>query len=174
VLTLAAAGRERDLATLTGLLVVTDIWWPYSELAEIWPPNRVRGWRCWNDAGTEKLLLTHHEGNQPQAGDKARLWYSAAHTIEDLDSAAATTLPPEHETGLVRGAAGYAAASHDLNQAGAIHLDPDENKTLRAWSELRLAEFRAWLRQVRVSARPAGPPFASGWALDEYDPGHRR
>jgi hypothetical protein len=169
VLTLAAAGREIDLSALVGLLGVTDVWWPFSEAAEIWPPNQVRGWRHWVAAGAPKLLLSPLDGAQPQAGDQVRIWYTATHTVQDLDGAAATTVPASHETGLVRGAAGYAAASHDLDQAGGIHLDPDENKTLRAWSELRLAEFRAWLGRVRAATRPAGPPYGPGWALDAFD-----
>lgn len=169
VITLAASGRELDLSALAGLLRVTDVWWPYTDAAETWPPNRVRGWYEWVDAGAPRLFLSSAAGAQPQAGDQVRVWYTTPHTVQDLDGAAATTVPIGHETGLVRGAAGLAAASHDLNQAGGIHLDPDENKTLRAWSELRLSEFHTWLERVRAAAGPAGQPFGPGWALDAFD-----
>ena len=43
VITLPGDSREIALAALTGLEMVSDVWWPYDSAAttETWPPNRV-------------------------------------------------------------------------------------------------------------------------------------
>ncbi len=170
VLVLPAAGREIALNGVAGLTGVTDVWWPYdSGAGEVWPPNRVRGWRLWWDDAQPVLFLAAIAGAQPQAGDELRLWYTRVHTVQDLDGAATTTVFDAHEAGLVTGAAGYAAASEHLDQAGAVHLDPTESAELRYWAAARQAEFRAFLGRVRASAPAGGPPFASGWLLDRWD-----
>src|SRR5690242_7387464 len=46
-LTLPAAGREIAIDSLTGLIAVLDVWWPYDPDTEVWPPNMVAGFRVW-------------------------------------------------------------------------------------------------------------------------------
>ena len=88
VITLPGVGREIALDSITGLLEVTDVWWPYDTLAtaEVWPPNRVRGWRVWWDDARPVLFLTRYDGEQPQKNEEMRLWYVKQQTIENLDS----------------------------------------------------------------------------------------
>ncbi|MCC6190790.1 MAG: hypothetical protein IT318_17330, partial [Anaerolineales bacterium] len=117
------------------------------------------------------LLLASKSGRQPQADDELRLWYTKPHTIQDLDSAAATTVFAHHESGLVTGAAGYAAASEIVDQVGNVRLDPGESKDLSTWAAARLKEFRDWLETVKTGPGPAGsaPPYGPGWQLDKWD-----
>jgi hypothetical protein len=167
VLTLPGAGREIALNGVSGLLGVTDVWWPYDTLSETWPPNRVRGFRLWWDDAQPVLLLASHRGAQPQAGDDVRVWYTRAHTVQNLDGGALTTLPAHHESALITGAAGYAALSENVDQIGALHLDPTETAELRRWGTARLAEYHTFLNTLRPSAPAAGPAFGAGWGMDE-------
>lgn len=173
VITLPGAGREIALNNVTGLSGVTDVWWPYDTAAavadEVWPPNRVRGFRVWWDDAQPVLFLESFEGAQPQPDDELRLWYTRPHTIQNLDSAAVTTLPAHHESALVTGAAGYAALSENVDQIGALHLDPTESAELRRWGSARLAEFQHFLATVRAAAPAPGPAFAAGWRMDRYE-----
>ncbi len=169
VLTLPGAGREIALNGLSGLLGVTDVWWPYDTLAEAWPPNRVRGFRLWWDDAQPVLLLASHAGAQPQAGDEVRVWYIRAHTVQNLDGGVLTTLPAHHESALITGAAGYAALSENVDQIGALHLDPTETPELRRWGTARLAEYHSFLNTLRPTAPAAGPAFGAGWVLDRYE-----
>ena len=178
VLVLPGAGREIALAGISGLLSVTDAWWPYDSAAapaaEQWPPNRVAGFRLWWDDAQPVLFLNTRAGAQPRAGDEIRVWYTKVQTIQDLAgadgvAAAITTVLAQHESGLVTGAAAYAAASEHLDQVGAVHIDPHEQPALQAWSSARYKEFQAFLSQVRNSAPSPGEPFGAGWALDRHD-----
>src|SRR3990170_4737928 len=93
LITLPGDGLEIALDSLSGLLRVVDVWWPYDSTAtqETWPPNRVQGYRLWWDVGQPVLILEIKEGDQPQADDEMRVWYTSKHTIEGLSSAASTT-----------------------------------------------------------------------------------
>ena len=170
VLTLPGAGREIALNTVSGLLGVTDVWWPYDSAAvsPAWPPNRVRGFRVWWDDAQPVLFLEHVDSLEPQAGDELRLWYTRAHTVQDLDGGALTTVPAHHESALVTGAAGYAALSENVDQIGALHLDPTETADLGRWASARLQKFHAFLGTLRAAAPASGPAFGVGWQLDRY------
>jgi hypothetical protein len=164
-----ASGREIALNGLADLLNVSGVWWPYDTTTETWPPNQVTGWRVvWEDA-QPVLFLSAAGGAQPQANDKIRVWYTKPHTIQNLDGASTTSLPGPHESGLVNGAAGYAALSENMDQIGAIHLDPTESLELRQWAGARLKEFQVFLAQVRSHGPTPGPSFGGGWSLDKYD-----
>jgi len=171
VITLPGDGREIALNGVSGLISVQEVWWPFDSDAtqETWPPNQVRGFRVWWDDAQPVLFLNVKGAAQPQAADELRLWYSAAHTIQNLASAATTTVFPHHESGLVSGAAGYAVLSQDVNQLGAVRLDRDEAVAAREWGRAQLREFRAWLKAVAAQAPTHGEPFGPGWRLDRFD-----
>jgi hypothetical protein len=168
-LTLPAAGREIALNSLSGLIAVLDVWWPYDPDSETWPPNMVSGFRVFWDDAQPVLLLASKSGNQPQAGDNLRLWYTKPHTIQNLDSGDSTTVFPNHESALVGAAAGYAAASQQLNQIGTVRIDPSEVPALQAWAAARLAEWRAFLVQLAAASPSFGPPYSEGWGIDKRD-----
>jgi hypothetical protein len=154
-LTTAAAGREIPLSSLTGLTAVLDVWWPYDSVTEAWPPNQVPGFHLWWNNASPMLILSSQSGGQPKSGDKVRVWYAKAHTIQSLDAGAATTVFPLHETGIVTGAAGYAAGSNQIDQIGNIHVDPQQVASLNTWATEHLAEFRTWLATL-VDNRTVG------------------
>ncbi len=168
-LTLPAAGREIALDSLTDLVAVTDVYWPYDSLEESWPPNRVAGFSLNFDDGQPLLTLTSKTGSQPQAGDELRLWYTTPQHLDGLDGAAGTTILPTHESWLVLGAAGYAA----IQRAGDVSATYTETArtqaNLEAWGQMRLAQFRSKLAQFAITATQRGQTFGAGWKLDEED-----
>lgn len=172
VITLPGAGREVALDSLTGLLDVYEVWWPYDSDAadETWPPERVPGFRLWWDLGSPVLFLDIAEGAQPQANEEMRVWYTVIHVIQNLDGGTYTSVRADHESQLVTGAAGYAALSETIDQVGAVHIDPDETKTLQTWGKERLAEYNAWLETLRAQSARSGKPWPDkGWKLDKWD-----
>jgi len=169
VIVLPGAGREIALNNVTGLLNVSQAWWPYDSLSEIWPPNRVQGFRLiWDDA-QPVLFLNTTDSTEPQLDDELRLWYTKVHTIQDLDAAAVTTLHLDHETDVVTGASGHAAIAEALDQVGQVHIDPKEVEYLRSWANGRLTEFRAALNRIRAATVSTGDAFGPPWKLDKWD-----
>src|SRR5258708_3267486 len=158
ILILPGTGREIALDSFANLISVLDVWWPFDTLTEKWPPNMVAGFRVWWDDARPVLILSSKTANQPQTGDPLRLWYSKPQTIANLDSADVTTIFPNHESMLVTGAAGYAAASTMIDQIGTVRVDPGEVPSLNQWAAERLLEWRVWLRDIAASAPTFVPP----------------
>ena len=168
VLTLPGAGREIALSSLTDLLGVSSVWWPYDSTgSEQWPPNRVKGLRLWWDDGLPVLFLTTLLGAQPQTDDELRLWYTLPHTIQNLDSEAVTSPSTSHQTQLVRGAAGYACLSRGTakNETAANAQLTVNYGTL---AQFFLAQFQLFIENLRTQGAE-GPAFGAGWQLDKWD-----
>lgn len=102
-LTLAADGREVDASSLTTAVRIERIWWDYDNTLPGHPPN----WRQFT-IWPGKIIYVN-DPSEPQSGDKVRVQYTKVHTINGLDSAAATTFPVDDEAFLVMGAAHFAA-----------------------------------------------------------------
>ena len=168
-LTLAADGREISLSTLTGLLNVTEVWWPYDHTTETWPPNKVQGFRIFWDAGVATLLLDFEEADQPQIDDEVRIFYTAAQTIEDLDTATATTVPAPHESWLVVGAAGQAAMSRALDLMEVTGTDMYAIGLMATWGRSKVKEFQSFLNALRGQHARRGPSWGTGWRMDKWD-----
>jgi hypothetical protein len=171
VITLPGDGREIALNGVTGLLNVLDAWWPYDTAAtsEAWPPNRVRGWRLWWDDALPVIFLEIDDSAQPKQDEELRLWYAKAHTIQDMGGAAATTMPDDHESLLVLGAAGHAAMSRTVDLIETPGTDLYQVGLLGTWGQRKLREFQARLRKLeRVVAR-RGRAWGAGWSLDKWD-----
>jgi hypothetical protein len=169
ILTLPGTGREIALDSFAGLIQVLDVWWPFDPVTEVWPPNQVAGFRLWWDDARPVLMLSSKTGNQPQLNDTLRLWYTKPQTISSLDGAVVTTVMPQHESGLVTGAAGYAVASEMRHQIGSIHVDPNQVASLNQWATDQLLEFDGWLALVSANAPSSGAPFGQGWGIDKWD-----
>jgi hypothetical protein len=168
VITLTTTGREIVLSssTLTGIVYVLEVWWPwFTTGGEVWPPNRVAGFQLRENAGVLTLFLSAIDGSQPKAGDKVRLWWTKPQTVNTLDGAVATTLTTEGKAVVSLGAAGYAAASGTLDRSEVLDIE-----VLRKWGNSMLTEFRSKLEKVRAeTTRTKGDPFGRGWSLDKWD-----
>ena len=164
-------GHSFDVALndIAGLLSVLGAWWPYDALYPWSLPDGLSGFRLWWDDAQPVLRLATVDRAIPRACDAVLLIYGHAHAIEGLDGADFTSFFSHHESGLLTGAAGYAATMEHVDQAGQVRLDPNEARTLAGWSGARLKEFRAWLASLRTGPGPSGKAFSRGWALDKWD-----
>jgi hypothetical protein len=170
VIELPADGHEIALNALTNLIDVVDVWWPYDSLTEIWPPNRVTGYRVyWDDA--QPVLVINQAGiGLPMQDDEMRVFYTTIHTINGLDSGDSTTIPAVHESVLLRGAEGHACLMRgtDLTEQLSINRFAVPNYT--DFGNMLLLGFRAELRRL-AQTRRSSEPFGVGWALDQHDTG---
>lgn len=164
-LTLAADGREVDISSLTTLIHVERAWWPYTSTAPEHPPN-------WCDFETwPGDILFIRDSNEPQTGDKVRLWYTYAHTLNGLDSATATTVPTEDDTLLVTGGAGFAARSRSIEISEVLTIDGWSPQRMREWGQLQLDNFRHGLSLLARRAATRHSGIAPTGSLDRWDAG---
>jgi hypothetical protein len=147
-LTVSTAGREQSLATLTGLLRVTRVWYPYDSADPAYPPN----WVPYEQWGSTLFIKT---GSEPAAADVIRVWYEKLCTINGLDSATSTTLPDDAETLILGGAVGYVLEERILEEPQSRWRVP---RAFREWAAQRLKDFDRGLRQhaKRQAAGNAG------------------
>jgi len=174
VVTLPGDSREVALNGVTGLLRVTDAWWPYDSAAttSVWPPNRVRGFRVYWDDDQPVLFLETEDDGEPQLDDELRIWYTKIRTIQNLDSASVTTIQAEHESWLVMGAAGYAAFARATDLAETAGVSAVSTPNLAALASRWLRTFRANVASLRGQSNPGGPSgpvFGAGWRLDKWE-----
>ena len=171
-ITLPADGREIAIDSLTGLINVTEVWWPYDSTAssETWPPNRVLGWRLWWDDARPVLFLDTRDQEQPQLDDEVRIWYTKRQAIENLNSATATTLQGDHESLIVLGAAGHAAMSRAEDLIEISGTDLYQVGVLATWGSKKLREFKQKLSMIQRSSARRGPVYLqSNWLIDKWD-----
>lgn len=174
VLTLPGNGREIALSSVSGLVNVTEVWWPYfSDLvSETWPANLVRGFRLWWDDASPVLFLDLADGDLPLQDDEIRIWYTKPHTIQNLDSADVTTVG-EHESLIVRGAAGLACLGRaaDVNETAVNMAVSTPNYAALANRFLNQMDFGFYPRLyiLRSQSKARGRPFAEGWTMDKWE-----
>lgn len=166
-ITLAADGREVSLSTLTGLVSVVEVWWPYD--AADWPPNRVKIWKQVDLAGVPYLYFSDIYGSEPQSGEKVRVWYTVLHTLNGLDSATVSTVRADHENWIVTGAAGKAAMTRVVELEETTDVDVYVVESLRAWARTKLREFFVALEGIRGESARRGVPWLDGFELDKWD-----
>lgn len=167
--------RELDISSISGLLDVSEVWLPVTQLDPEAPPN-YRDFDHWRD----RQILYFHD-YEPDSGDIARVFYSSLQTIEGLDSATATTLPARHDSLIVKGAAGYTAWARALDVVEKIVIDSNvqSSEVIMKWC-LRLigeedpkGEFIAGLEEVEEELEEGGLAGGVRWvqlpALDKYD-----
>ena len=171
VIELPGDGREIALNSLAGLIEVLEVWWPYDSDAssETWPPNKVRGFRLWWDDAQPVLFLDILGGDQPQQDDEMRVWYAKRQSIQDLDSAAATTVMADHESSLVKGAAAHCALSRTVDLIEVAGADLYAIGLLGTWGRAKEREWYTFLESLRKKSARRGVPWGHGWPLDKWD-----
>jgi hypothetical protein len=168
-ITLAAAGREISLATLTGLIRVEKVWWDYDSTTPGYPPN----WRQFEVWPGSILYIDDRE--EPAAADVLRVWYTKQHTINELDSATATTIPAEDVDVIVTGAAHFAARARAVELAEQATVDDEVVARLIKWADEEGDAFRYGVRQKPPSWQRYAYAYDQGdidealrWALYRY------
>jgi hypothetical protein len=140
-LTFAATGYEVSTTTLTGLLDILKVWCPYTAADPEDPPE----WRTFEQWPS----ILHITDEEIDIASIARIWYTRSHTLSGLDAAITTTVPDDHASILVTGAAGMVAQmrAQESQQTSVA-------SKLREWSVNRLMDFDAML--LALYHRPAG------------------
>src|SRR5512143_1568038 len=170
VITLPAAGREIALNGVANLTSVVDVQWPYKSTgAEVHPPHKPIGFRVWWDDAQPVLYLDPLYGDQPQANDELRLWYSAPHTILNLDGASATTMPLAHENFIVLGAVGHSLLARSIDIAEAAATQAVSTPNYAAMGGYYLKRFRLELMRLAATRTAGGSAYKYGWPIDKWD-----
>lgn len=144
--TTAADVRLYSLSALTGLMEVVDVWFPHNPADPEFPPTRP-GWSRPYDG---YLLLESADAPSGEATEKLHVVYTCPHTIDDLDSAASTTLDAQGEELIVLGAGAYAAQQMAAATIGTVNAATRTPEDWQRFAERRLARFRAGLEELRV------------------------
>ncbi len=92
-------------------------------------------------------------------------------TYAVYDRATASTVPVDHETLLVTGAAGIAALSRSVELNETLSIDGWVPKRLRIWGDERSAEFQTGLDQIAAGQAARASGIAPGPLLDRWDDG---
>jgi hypothetical protein len=146
-ITLAAAGREISMSTLTGLIAVERVWWDYDSGTPGYPPNW-RNFRVWPGN-----ILYIDDDNQPANTDVVRVWYTAMHTLNGLNAAGATTVPIDDLTFILHGAAALAARFRAVELAEEATIDGQSQARLMDWADSAMVQFEEGLRERRRTRR---------------------
>lgn len=165
----ATAGGTQTLSTFTDLQHIIRIYYPYDAADEIHQPYACGYYYFWQDGAVRLDLF--NTPSIPQAGDPIVIDYAAPHTLEDLDGAEATTIPPQHFTAIINGAAGEAAMVRAQNMVEAYGQRSDETNKLKEWAINKMAIYERFLNTL-AHTPPPGPALGlSGqrWRLDPDD-----
>jgi hypothetical protein len=164
-LTLPATGREVDISSLAGLLNVAEVWLPYTAASPEEPPLR-RAFELWLD---QRILYFPYPYGEPIAGEAARIFYSTLQTLDGLDEATETTIPPDDETLLAWGSAGYTVLPRAREATEVVMLDHQVpiSKQLMDWAKMKLAQFEAGLADS--AQRDRSVPWVRLGPLDRWD-----
>lgn len=162
VLTVATAGATQSLGALSTLTNVVAIIYPYSTGMVEKPTQRIT-YFVYFDGGVPYLYLP---ANPPSVGEQIKIVYFASHTINGLDSSAATTLLSHHETHFCRGVAAFACQTraHALLEAYGDR-SPDYQRLMdqgKTWED----KFKTFLAQNSPVNQFY---FPEGFKLDQWD-----
>jgi hypothetical protein len=157
-----ADGRELDISTLT-YTAIQHVWWDYNSGSPDYPPH----WRSFDVWPGNILFINDPE--QPSAGDVVRIWYTTSHTLNQLDSATATTFPDTHASLLAQGAAALAVLARRAMVGEAVNDNPWAPRNLQIWAEQRLLDFNTRLDELAQQAAAQASGIAPGPILDRWD-----
>jgi hypothetical protein len=155
--TLSSPGREIAFSGTT-FIDIERVWLEYDASDPDHPP-RWADFEMWPGD-----IIFINEPEEPQANDVLRIWYTASHTINGLDSETTTTLIDREVNTLIVGATGYAAQER---------VQEEEQywgkRDLRDWAEARLREFEDALERLarRQAIKHSG--VAQVGDLDRWD-----
>lgn len=157
LITVAESGRRVPLPGSAGFLSVRRVVFPYAD--ENSPPTDRFYW-YWQDGAP---CLEFNGAAVPRAGERIQVTCAVRNRLYGLDGAEETTLPAEHDTLFIRGAAGYAMLMRAVAIAETINPRPSQSRLLDKSFNL-IHEYKMQLAAVARSAHtPPAPYPASGW-----------
>ena len=149
--------HEYSLASLTGLLTITRIIYPYDDSDPDYPMVEVTP-----DIYGGKLIMPAHLSMDDTY--KIRVFYTTPHAVNGLEGASATTILDSDRDLLALGAVAYAAKMYARYSVNRINRSSWTQRQWTDYSALSMDQFRDGLRAMRLrglySTRPSGP---GGW-----------
>lgn len=142
--------REYSLSSISGLLAVTRVWWPYDSADPDHPPK----WVNWYMLDDDTLYLDVPD--DPDGTSKLRIFYTAEQTINGLDSETVTTLDEMGCELLIAGAAGRCVITKSRDVIDAINVSEEVTGDWESWGRARVKEFFSGLDRVVKSERMVG------------------
>lgn len=157
---IAASGGvyEYALTALSGLVAVTEVWYPYLSTDDTYKRPHPVKWQMLDDS----TLMLDVEVD-PEAGYYLRVFYDKIQTLAGLDSAAATTLSDAEKSALVLGAAAYAGMSRAQDRIGEVNYDPDAPDQLAKWANARLRDFQERTKELARREASSEDSRVGGW-----------
>lgn len=164
--TVSTAGKLQSLEDCTNLIAIIRLIHPYnSALMDPFIHKREDFLLSWRD-GIPFIFLT---GNDiPQAAEKMLVEYASKQSIEDLDSAEATTVRDDHEDLIIVGAAGQAAMMRASGLTEKWGHRPNETSALMMWGTAQYRRFIDFLAEIRTE-QPLDIFPDTYWKLDQWD-----
>ena len=163
--TVSTAGRKQTI-TAPGLIAIIQLVHPYNaSAADPFVYEREDFYQVYEN-NSPVLYFTGED--IPQTDEVVYIKYGAKHTIDDLDSAEATTVRDDHEDILVVGAAGQAAMmrASGLNEQWGGR--PGEMSALMSWGQSQYNAFLQFIEEIKQEVTiPLFP--STHWQLDEWD-----
>jgi hypothetical protein len=148
---------EYSLSTVTGLLQVTEVWYPYLSTDESYKRPHPVKWRMLDDT-----TLWIDDDLDPDATYDLRIFYDQLQTLAGLDGASTTTLNAMEKSALVFGAAGYCAVALAVDKVDKVTIGRGASEELRKWGWARVMEFRQRIADLALIA-DAGEDARIGW-----------
>lgn len=142
--------REIDISSLTALWNVHEVWFPYTAASPEYPPERVL-FRVFDVGGKPYLYLDIDD--LADGVDVARVFYTKAHTLKDLDSATVTTWPAVDDGLIIIGTAAHVLMSRAVDLAETTGVSAVSTPNLAAMASRYIKEFRKQLlKRQRLSS----------------------
>jgi hypothetical protein len=159
-----ASTWEYSLSSITGLVAVVEVWYPYLSTSDTYKQPHPCKWRMITDF---TLLLECEDG--PDATYDLRVFYDKVQTLKDLDSASSTTVDDAEKAALVLGAAGYAAIGKARDVVNEVTIGAEVPLTLEKWGTARLTEFQERIVALAAVANAGDDSRIGWWEVDKWD-----
>jgi hypothetical protein len=156
--------REYDFSSTSNVIEVFDVWYPYDSSDPDHPPNRPH----WYLVKDDHIYLDSDDA--PDDTYDLRIFYTAEHTIEDLDSATATTLSLQGENAVVLGATAYAAQQLAQDVINSVTVSQWTPRQIHEWAMSRMKAFNSVLDDIRRRAIISQDARVS-WSADSRSEG---
>ncbi len=155
---------EYSLSSISGLVEVVEVWYPYLSTDDTYKKAHPCKWRMLDDT---TLYL---EGDEdPDDTYDLRIFYDKVQTLNGLDGASATTLNDAEKSALVIGAAGYCSVSLARDKVDTVTIGGTAPEDLRKWGWARVTEFRQRVYDLSV-IQDAGEDSRIGWwSVDRWE-----
>ncbi len=141
--TVSTAGREQTVS-ITGLIEVKAVWWPYTAASLEYPPEFV------DFVQLPGSIIAVDTPTAPQVSDHIRIWHTAHATISGLNAAGSTTVLATHIPYLLAGAASLCARSRAVELSETLNVDEDVVNRLTTYANDQAKVYARALRPADV------------------------